>query len=259
MNRKLAIFGIIVTALLLASPTAMAQKEQYGSRSGDERVLEDGARCFEATADNDETTCVVLYGHLFDLLNKVPINVQRPPDGAHDLSRGFSSTPGYERMWNLNELILESSPGFVEYPDDVNADPRLHPERGLSTDVQIATDVDIFGYWYLSADFDEFTGLGIDTVPPGSQDAEDDPGVGVMPCLTVRMKLQTGRVLGQGETIAAGQTTKTLITGKGVDADTSAAGDLPCPEGAGEVFAGRVAEFEVNMGQATGIIPQDKG
>lgn len=260
MDRKLAFIGLSVAAIMLFAPLGAAQTTTpYGTVSGDARVLEDGAKCFEAVAGSQDT-CVVLYGHVFDLLNAVPANVQRPPDGAIDLSKGFTGTPGYEPVWDFNQLDLYSSPGFVEYPPNSNEKPRLHPERGLSFDVQVSKDVPVTGYWYLSADFDEFSPAGVDNAPPGSA---DDPSVGILPCLEVRMVLQTGRYFGSGDVLAEGSVTKTIVTADPLGAnqqDTSAIPATPCPNGDTAVVEnGDVIEFEVDLGVANADIPRLQG
>jgi hypothetical protein len=265
LNQKLATFAILVAALMLLSPLASAQSqtEKFDSYSGDENTRDDGAKCFDEIDGRDDLSCVVLYGHPFDLNNIMYINVQRPPSYLEDLSRGLTGAPGVEAVTGRgsNEFTLASSPGFVEYrgPD---VDPGLHPERGLTADVELASDVDIFGYWYLSADFDEFSPLGIDKIPDNSPvEPGADPSYGIMPCLTVRMVLQEGRHFGNGEILAEGRTTKTIVTGMHLEG-TGNPGipDHPCADGhTAEVDINDVIEFEVNLGKASGAISAAQG
>ncbi|MBW3584124.1 MAG: hypothetical protein KY455_13620 [Euryarchaeota archaeon] len=262
MYRKMVIPGVLVVLALLTVPMASAQSTQFGSTAGDPAYLEDGKECFErigydeatGVGTDGETSCVVLYGHVFDLLNAVPINIQRPIPGTDPIARGFSGSPNAEPYWDLNQLTLYSSPGFVEYKSDPLAEPRLHPERGLTDDVKMSKDVGIIGYWYLSADFDEVSVAGGD--PVVNTDA------GVMPCLTVRMVLQAGRVYDGREPLASGSTTKTIVSADA--AGDKRAGETghthPCPNSDGIISEpSKVTEFKVEMEPASGDIPKIQG
>lgn len=262
MDPKSAACGILIVLLLMLSPgaTAQTQTEKYGSFSGDENVRADGARCFDAIEGRDDVSCTVLYAHPFDLLNLLYINTQRPPDHLGELSRGYANAPGIEALWSgNNEFVLVSSPGFVEY--GTHDPPQTSHVRGLGYDLDLAAEVDIWGHWYMSADFDEYGPLAIDRIPDGSPHGPGkDPSYGMMPCLTVRMALAEGRNPG-GTVLAEGQVTKTIVTGMHLDdADDPAVPDHTCGTGdEAAVEIDDIIEFEVNMGPAKGPIDAAEG
>lgn len=262
MRRTIVTVTTVALALLLLIPAGSAQSTQYFATSGDEIYRQDGAECLEAVGfdpaniEEGQDTCVVLYGHIFDLLNAVPINIQPPPGAQPDLSRGFTGAPNVEQLgFDNNQLPLYSSPGFVEYASPDDTEPRLHPERGITDTVDLSDTVPVTGYWYLSADFDEVSVAGGDPAA--------NPDVGVMPCVTVRMVLETGRVHNQGTYLAEGFETKVLV-----NQDGGAGGASPAPaevdcsgfgnsaESAEVMMPEDVTEFKVDMGVAKGDIPK---
>jgi hypothetical protein len=270
MNRFLALMALSVTGLLLFSTAATAwhmpnenEHVKFTSIAGDARVQTDGADCIEAVGHSingeEKSHCIVLYAHNYDLLQPVPINVQRPPECFPDLAQGFTGTPGIEPFWTFSRAVLYSSAGFVEYEESrcasENYKPRIHPERGLTSDILIDRSADILGYWYLSVDTAEFT-------PAGQDGHNNGLNMGVMPCVTVEMVLQTGRFPGSGTTLATGRTTKTMVTTPDVlgDApDLPAQPPDPCEGSDGDIAPGRVTEFKVNLGKATADIPEHAG
>lgn len=257
----LALLSIIIlfgSSLPVATAAPGEHSSAWGSMAGDPRVYEDGAACFseiEAQA-RDGTACAVLYGHIFDLLNRVYINVQRPHPESEDLARGFPGVVGHEALFNFNELTLASTAGFVEYKDD-GTNPRVHPEQGITSDVVIDTAVPITGYWYLSADFDEASGF--DEFPEGS----GSPNVGVLPCLTVRMTLETGRYHDAGDVLAVGETTKHVVSrGGGNETETGIpTTDCPGARPTDVAMLGDATEFKVDLVPVSNDlrIPRAKG
>ncbi|MGQ0537170.1 MAG: hypothetical protein ACT4PT_14000 [Methanobacteriota archaeon] len=207
--RPLLVF--VLPALFLVAPPATAQ--------ADEDVGYGGA-----------PVEIVLYGHIYDLLNKVPINTQPPID--LDLAKGFllptlsKSAPGIGN--EQNKLYLWATPGFVEYNISTKS-PRLHPEIGISTDVELDKGKSVMGYWYMSADALESTVTG-----------EPPVHVGALPHLTVRATMRTGSGPGSdleaGQVIAVGETTMDVV-------------NLP---GQAEVY-----EFVVDLGKPLMDIPRD--
>lgn len=142
---------------------------------------------------------VPLYGHIYDLLQPVPINTQPMID--LDLARGFGtpSVRGVPSAETPHSLRLYSSPGLVEYNEtDENGLPRYHPERGISFDVMLDASKPIVGHWYMSA-------KALD-VPQAGQTS--GPEAGTLAGLTVRMTMRLGDDIGgdldAGEIVAQG-------------------------------------------------------
>lgn len=238
----------IVALLLLAGPAAAwhwedeTPNEKFETQAGDPRVLEDGAACFEALnatseAGQDEH-CLVLYAHHRDMLNRGYLNTQRPADCAEDLARGFTTVPHVEPYWSFHRKVLAPQSGFIEYNEGCAGDARLTGSLEFSEPLRLSDATDIIGYWHLSADALEISIADV---------LGDGPSMGVMPCVTVRMVLETGRSPGMGSVIAEGQTTKTILTtpdGAPLPVDL----DDPCPGATGQISGEEVTEFEVNLG-----------
>lgn len=258
-STQITLATIVAALLVLGTPVSAyhwedeQENEQYMTRAGDESVRADGADCFNATAELDDAHCVVLYGHVFDILNVVPINIQSPASCTPDLARGFS---GEVHTGMKNQMFLRSSPGFVEYEEDKcgvqgQDDPDVHPERGLTSDVTISEDVPVTGFWYLSADSGEFSPMGLD----------EEPSMGVMPCVTVRMQLWTQHYVGLGTLVAEGTTTKTVVSTP--EALEEALGptqdqvDDVCPGSEETVDPEQVTEFRVDMEKQDSLLIPD--
>lgn len=145
---------------------------------------------------------IPLYGHIYDLLQPVPINTQ-PMPADYDLARGFGSPSvgGVGPLETPHSLRFYSSPGLVEYNLTEDGLPRHHPERGISYDVLLDTSKPILGYWWMSV-------KPLDVPQVGAQDG---PEAGALPSLTVRMTMRVGDDIGAdldaGEILAQGQTT----------------------------------------------------
>lgn len=144
---------------------------------------------------------VPLYGHIYDLLQPVPMNTQPMID--MDLARGFGSpsVTGAGPLATPNSLRFYSSPGLVEYNETEDGLPRHHPERGISFDVLLDTSQSIVGHWF----------MGVKALDAPQAGQTGGPEVGVAPGLTVRMTMRVGDDIGAdldaGPIIAQGQAT----------------------------------------------------
>jgi hypothetical protein len=111
----------------------------------------------------------------------------------------------------------------------------------------------------MSADDLEFNAVGLGTGPNSAT-----PSLGVMPCFTLRMELWTQRFVGQGELLASGETTKTIVStpyGGSQEMDLPAPQPL-CPNGEqpeGEMVAEEVTEIRVDMGNIAREIREHEG
>lgn len=185
----------VALAILLLAPLALGQTTVGGPAPppGD-------------TGYTGPPITVPLYAHVFDLLQKAPMNTQPMID--KDLARGFGnptvskSGPFPGAFNDANRFYMFSSPGLVEYNlTDETGTPRLHPERGISYDVLFAPGESLVGYWYMSTKALDFPQQGM----------TDGPEAGLMPGFTVRMTMRVGDNIGadldSGEIIAQGQAT----------------------------------------------------
>lgn len=154
---------------------------------------------------------VVLYGHIYDLLEAVPMTTHPMHPDAPDLARGYSQptvAPHYGA--GFNRVHLFNSMGPVEYNASL-AQPRIHPERGLALDLLLDQDQDILVSWYMSADALEVQQAGFE--PPVH--------AGALPQLRVRAELRLGNDirddLRAGELVAAGETVVDLVSAPGAE------------------------------------------
>lgn len=182
----------LALALLVAVPLALAQSHEGHTMGGMAPPPDD-------TGYTGGPIVVPLYGHIYDLLQPVPINTQPMVD--LDLARGFGtpSVDGAGPLASPHSLRFYSSPGLVEYNvTDENGLPRYHPERGLSYDIMLDTSKPFVGHWFMSA-------KALD-VPQAGQ--TDGPEAGTLAGLTVRMTMRLGDDIGAdldaGEVVAQG-------------------------------------------------------
>lgn len=181
---------VAVLALALALPAlGLAQEEDTGY-----------------AGDGVELT---LYGHLYDLLDVVPMTSQPMDAQAPDLARGYSQpTVAPQFGAAFNQIHFFNSMGPVEYNASLQQ-PRIHPEKGLALDLLLDASKDVKVYWYMSADAAEVRQL--DFEPPAH--------VGAVPHLTVRAEVRLGndlrKDLSAGDLIAGGETTVDLLTAPG--------------------------------------------
>lgn len=243
-----------LTALLLAASAPSTawhwdherESKKFTSQAGDPRYLEDLGGCLEQIEGRDDVHCYALYGHLFDPSAEVrPLNIQRPsPDCSQQTDAG-TLQPGIEPVAASARFVFDYSPGLVEYNGSDCDQPRIHPSRGPIANVRLDRDVDILGYWFLSAD---------------TLASEEFPlKIGVLPCLTLHMRLDTGTGRDR-DTIAAGTTTKTVVTSPQGQGTTSAPQPV-CPNGETPdkaIEIEQITEIEVNLGPAKrGIEPHE--
>lgn len=140
---------------------------------------------------------VPLYAHIYDLLQPVPINTQPMID--LDLARGFGSpsVAGSGALETPTSLRLVSTPGLVEYNLTEDGFPRMHPERGISYDVELDASQNVIGHFFMGA-------KALD-VPQAGQTG--GPEAGLLP-ITVRMTMRVGDDVGAdldaGDIIAQG-------------------------------------------------------
>lgn len=191
---KRTILAVMLAALVVAVPVAFGQ--------GTPEYAEDDESGYE-----DGPIEVTMYHHVYNLLDKVPMNTQQMDAAVPDLGRGFLTptleTPaGPAPISTSNSLYMYNSPGPVHYNTSLK-EPRFHPERGLAEDLRLAGSP-MTVYWYMSADALETT-------------VGDGPvGAGAMPQLTVRATLRLGDDVGgnldAGEIISQGETVVDLVT-----------------------------------------------
>jgi len=168
----------------------------------------------------NSSSATTLWFHTFSNQD-FPINTQQPDDKFNqDASIGLATTSlGCAPPTNQNSVdVLTqkkyttyygfSSPGYVEYNYTENGGPRIHPERGLSFDVNLDPAVNPTVYWYIST----FTGT-----KPGSGQPTVDP---VIPNVVARATVRTGEKItlgdegyNSGEIIAQGTTDPETLAG----------------------------------------------
>jgi hypothetical protein len=238
----------LIMLLLAASQVAAwhwdveVENRRHGAMAGDPRVIADAQECWKTLPENSTAACIVLYAHVIDVERPVPANTQRPSDCWPETSLGAGGALREPR------IILHSTLGFVEYSDAAAGEtcaqtPRVHPESGLLDTVRLARDIPIRAHWFLSAD-----------ALPG-----DEAAVGAQPCVTVQMVLQTGRSVGEGEVIAEGSVTKTILSTPPGVGDVPLGVQDPCPGATGTIDGETVTEFVIDLGPARADIPRDTG
>ena len=181
--------ALAALALALLAPAALAQAPVGGPAPPPEDTGYEGG-----------PVVVPLYGHIYDLLQPVPINTQPMID--LDLARGFGSptVTGVGPLSTPNSLRFYSSPGLVEYNLTQDGLPRHHPERGISYDVLLDASQSVVGHWF----------MGVKPLDAPQAGQTGGPEAGLLP-ITVRMTMRVGDDIGAnldaGEVIAQGQTT----------------------------------------------------
>lgn len=196
---------------------------------------------------------VELYFHLAGF-QEFPINTQAPPDtasgdvGPGTLGSSSSCLPGTGATGQaLHTLRGYSSPSYVEYGFIQDGVPRIHPERGLSYDINLQGDPVV--HWYLTTD----AGLP----PEGGLDPATAPLL--VPRVTVEATLRTGEDAGPGN---LENDTGTLLGG-GRSPTAFLAGPLTPQLSPGIGYAvvdGRpVYGFDIPLTMATDTIPAAGG
>jgi hypothetical protein len=196
-----------------------------------------------------------------------PINTQSPPtDGyvkddhiglaTNSLSCLPSGTPADGNTQKRYTTYYGfSSPGYVEYNYTENGGPRIHPERGLSFDVNLDPAVAPTVYWYITT----FSGQ-----PPSSTQGKSvDP---IVPNIVARATIRTGEKItlgdegyNDGQVIAQGQTAPTTLVA-GQAALTQSGAENPqvtrTPQGSG---LPTIYGFAIPLTYSSTTIPKDKG
>ncbi len=192
---RATIATILVGAMLLGTPTTVLAQ-------GTEEYQGDGTSGYD-----DGPVRVTMYHHVYNLLDKVPMNTQAMDDAAPDLHRGrtgpTAETPaGPAPGSNANYLFMYNSPGPVHYNTSLR-EPRFHPERGLAEDLHLAGE-ELTAYWHMSADAAELL-----TEVQGAQ-------AGVIPQVNVVASLRLGddieADLDAGQLVAQGEVTLDIVT-----------------------------------------------
>lgn len=199
------------------------------------------------------SSCTVLYAHMFDLLGALPLTTQPPSDACPDLAKGFTSVPALPPLFDTAHVDLYSVPTPITFVGD-RCEPRFHPIRGLAADVALDARVPLAFHWFLSADTDDMSML----LDPAS------PDTGAMPCVEVRVTLQTGRVFGQGSVLAQGSARRTVLSSGAAQPQRLNQLD-PCAQGelvmAHHPFleVAEAHEFPVSLGPLGAALPADEG
>lgn len=191
--------GWTLAVLVVAAPAASAQPPGH--------VLYCSRECLPEQVNDDDPlntpVNVVLYAHIFDVLQRAPLNAVPPDPGREgDVNSGFL-TPTLKVREDLvyldnNWFTMFHLPRFLSFTDNsANQDgPLAYPLR-LSN----ASPAKV--YWYLSPH----------AVPQGNSTASPVGSVGAMPTLTVYARMETGRHPGYGKLIAEGETSTAAIVG----------------------------------------------
>lgn len=251
MVRTLAALVILALAAL---PSTVQAGPEAGDKARDRLIAHDSEVCRNGVAAaGTDATCTVLYAHLFALLQGVPLTTQPPTNACPDLAKGFTTVPAFPPLFDTARVDLWTMVGPIEYPR-AGCEARLHPERGLAGDVRLEARVPLAFHWFLSADTDDVSLL----IDPS------EPDTGAMPCVEVRVTLQTGRVFGQGNVLAQGSARRTVLSSNVAEPQRLPQFD-PCAEGelvlAHHPFleVAPVHEFPVSLGPVGVPLPRRQG
>ncbi len=202
-----------------------------------------------------------LYFHVFDALQEIPINTQLPDDKFNrDQGVGLqthsttclsqSDGDSFDRLYH--QFFGYSSPGYVEY--NVTGDtPRVHPERGLSFDVELDGDT-IMLTWFIS------------TTLFNTGQSAPDPYV-IVPDVAIHAWMRSGEDISinneaykSGTVYAEGETVGNLGGSLATSHTDSGAGDViyhPAKNGKGEDIS--VYEYRVPLQLNTKTIKKEAG
>ncbi len=138
---------VFVLVLLFLAPTGLASP-----------ATTEGWPGIQNPANAAPTTMFVHLG----LPQDYPINTQQPDDRyGVSQGQGFTTTtntcvpdevPGLVRG-DRHSWYGYSSPGYVHYDVDMGGSPRIHPERGLSYNIDFDTDKPIRLVWYVESQY----------------------------------------------------------------------------------------------------------
>lgn len=213
---------------------------------GDERHRADVQECLAAAEVDPLIQCTALYPQITDAWTIHPMTIQRPPECLAESPTPGLQPPGAQPTWGLARYSFFYMPGFIQYHEsgcERGATPV--PAGWLNSDIHLVEDAPLVGYWHLAVEQIEPVELGSIESTLGTSDAPEQ-----LPCVTVRMVLETGRDRGEGSVIAQGQTTKNLIT------DHVQADQAPCPDAQGFASFDNVTQFRVALDEPRKAIPQ---
>jgi hypothetical protein len=215
------------TLALLVIPTTVAQGPPVPGH-----VLYCSRDCLPHDINDDNRTNVpinvVLYAHIFDALQRAPLNVIPPDLGREpDVNAGFM-TPTLkvekEVLWfDNNGFTLFHMPTFTKFEGD-----GLNQDGPLAYPLKVGADGGRL-FWYLSPH----------AVPQSNSSATAIGSLGAMPLVTVKVRVETGRHPGYGTLIASGSSSTPAVLG------------LPASD--------YVYEFEVPLEFVLKEIPPDEG
>lgn len=187
-----------------------------------------------ATAQEDpgiynpwESTDTTLYVHLSGMQDAM-INTQKPDDRyAQSASWGVATHTSCVEDPTGAQTFTESSyhtyyaratPSIVQYDVDQGGYPRVHPERGISFDVHLDTQKELYLTWVLESQV--FAG------DEGPVPADPNEAPVVVPNVAVRGTLREGvdisvnnEALNTGKLVAQGQTPATLLAQDATEGD----------------------------------------
>lgn len=240
---------IVLVAVLVAATTGSAWHEEDGAEyddsryvGGDPRIPEDARGCLEQTKDHDGIDCTVQYVHLGDVGKNDVTNLQRPAECAPTVSALGMLPVAMDPVWWPPGRSAYPESGLLHYMHSSNDEPCFAGEsrfpNTLGDDVVLNKDINITVHWTLSSDWTP---------------SQVDLAVGTMPCLTVKTVLNVGTTL---EPIASGETTKTIVSLPATGSHSTGIED-PCPGSTGELRAGSLTPFEIDLGPAKRDIPAD--
>lgn len=202
ISLTLAVAALMITSPLAGFAAAQEDEEHYKNQE-----VEPGVN----NGYDGGPVELTLYHHLFNLLDKAPMNTQPMDPDAPDISQGYTfptaeADAASHPASNPNEIFLYNSPGPVHYNESLD-EPRFHPERGLGYDLLLG-DKEPTVYWYMSAD-------ALETLVASPEQ------VGAMPDVEVTATLRLGDSadpevdLTEGEVVSQGSTTVSIMTTPG--------------------------------------------
>jgi hypothetical protein len=213
----------------------------------------------------NESTPTSLYFHLLDAQNDIPINTQIPNDAYAASARVGLATNSlcFEELAGLpppanqpladkeyHTLFGYSSPSYVEYAYLENGKPRLHPERGLSFDVELDQGYPAVLHWFLETHTGVQAQGGV-----GGQDPNNAPIV--IPNVVVRGTMRDGDAISvgdaayrEGNIIMQGESEPAVLAG-GTGQTTGATHTT--------VDGKNVYEFEIPLEIQSPVIPRATG
>ncbi len=174
----------------------------------------------------DVSTPVTMYFHI-NGLQDVPINTQLPDDrygssvpvGLATHSQGCVDAPaGTTTLGSDTHHTYYgfSSPGYVQYDVDQGGEPRYHPERGISFDVEMDQSVPVDFTWYMQG---QITGGDSDGVPM-HQASPPVPQVVMRATIRQGDEISPGHTaFNTGEIIAQGQTAPADLMGENTQSE----------------------------------------